>query len=204
MRKVDLKAEMKDLYKPSAKSPIEVDVPKLRCVQLEGAGDPSSSEQYKDAVAALFAISYGLKFQLKKSADVDYVVMPLEGLWWLPGSERFDPSRKSDLRWLALIVQPDEVTEELFKEVRDEAMCKKGNPAIEKATLGTLREGHAAQMLHIGPYDDEPRTIEKVHEVIADRGGSPVGKHHEIYLNDSSRTDPEKLKTVIRQPFKIA
>jgi hypothetical protein len=202
MSKVDRKAEMREIYKPSAGAPAEVDVPELRTVQISGAGDPNTSEEYKEAVAALYALSYALKFRLKKSTGVDYTVMPLEGLWWLPDSQRFEAGRKSDMQWTALIVQPDEVTHELFEEVRDEVMRKKkDNPAIARAQLGTLREGRAAQILHVGPWDDEPGTIEKVHNFIDERGGSLTGKHHEIYLSDPTRTAPEKLKTIIRQPF---
>jgi hypothetical protein len=198
--KIDFKREFKELYAPR-KTPAMVDVPELAFLMIDGSGDPNTSQDYRDAVEALFAVSYGLKFAIKRSPDgVDYGVMPLEGLWWVDDMSSFTTADKSDWHWTAMIMQPDEVTVDLFEETVDAAAARKSLPAAAKLRLERFREGRAAQVLYFGPYSDEGPTIERLHAFIADQGCERAGKHHEIYLNDARRTAPDRLKTVLRQP----
>lgn len=192
-----------DLYRPRPTEPELVDVPKMQFLMVDGRGDPNTSVEYRQAVEALFGTAYGLKFLLKKKGH-DFKVAPLEGLWWAPDLRSFEVGRKADWQWTAMIKQPDEVTPQDFASVRDELKRKKPSPAIEKLRLATFDEGPAAQIMHIGPYSAEGPTIARLHAFIRDRGYRFDGKkqkHHEIYLGDPRRAAPDKLKTVIRQPF---
>jgi hypothetical protein len=198
--KVDFKRVFKELYAPG-KTPAMVDVPELAFLMIDGAGDPNTAQDYKDAVEALYAVSYGLKFTIKRRGEgFDYGVMPLEGLWWVDDMSTFSVDDKASWQWTAMIMQPDEVTIELFEDAVDKAVARKPLPAASKLRLERFQEGRAAQVLHTGPYRDEGPTIERLHAFIADQGHVPAGKHHEIYLSDVRRTAPERLKTVIRQP----
>ena len=199
--KRDLKKELKALYSPPAAEVREVEVPRLRYLMVDGQGDPNTSPEYQEAVEALYALSYGLKFALKKQQGLDYTVMPLEGLWWTEKGT-FDVRRKGELKWTALIAQPEQVTEALFEQVRGEVRKKKPLPALDRVRLEEYAEGRCVQVLHVGPYSEEPATIDKLHRHAAEKGYTLVGRHHEIYLSDPRKTAPEKLKTVIRQPIK--
>lgn len=202
MKKIDHKKELKHLYRPSAKEVSVVDVPPMSFLMIGGQGDPNTSEAYKEAIGALYAVSYTLKFMVKKSeAEIDYKVMPLEGLWWMEDMSQFSVEDKGAWKWTAMIMQPDFVTMELVEAAKEQAQKKKGLAAISQITFEVFHEGRAAQIMHIGPYAEEAPTIKKLHEFIAARGGRRAGKHHEIYLSDPNRTVPEKLKTIIRQPF---
>jgi hypothetical protein len=178
-----------------------VDVPPMLFLAIDGTGDPNTAPAYKAAVEALFAVAYGLKFHYKKGApSFDYKVMPLEGLWWPPEGEDYSPERKDRLSWTMLIRQPDEVTGDRFEEVRRQVARKKELPALADLRLERLHEGRAAQIMHIGPFDDEGPTVEVLNAFIAAHGGTLHGKHHEIYLSDLTRTAPAKLKTILRHP----
>ena len=171
-------------------------------LMVDGQGDPNTSQAYQEAVGALYSVSYTLKFMVKKGEMmIDYKVMPLEGLWWTEDMSRFSMDEKEAWKWTAMIMQPDFVTAELVEAAKDQAQRKKGLVAISLTRFKVFREGRAAQIMHIGPYAEEAPTIEKLHEFIAAQGGTLSGKHHEIYLSDPNRTAPEKLKTIIRQPF---
>lgn len=199
--KLDLKKVHKALYGPSAANCSIVEVPPLNILCVEGAGDPNSSQEYSDAVSALFTVSWTLKFMLKQRPGLpDYSVMPLESLWWSEDDQRFDARDKSAWQWRALIVQPDFVTSEFVSDAVDKARGKKPLAALEILRLERFDEGTAAQIMHIGAWADEQPTIERLHAFIADRGYARVGRHHEIYLSDPARTAVDKLKTVIRQP----
>ena len=202
MKKIDHKKELKHLYGPSAKKVSVVDVPPMSFLMIDGQGDPNTSQAYQEAVSALYSVSYTLKFMIKKGEmAIDYKVMPLEGLWWTEDMSQFTMDDKGAWKWTAMIMQPDLVTAEMVEGAKDRAQKKKGLAAISLIRFEALHEGRAAQIMHVGPYAEEPPTIEKLHEFIAAQGGTPSGKHHEIYLSDPNRTAPEKLKTVIRQPF---
>lgn len=202
MKKIDHKKELKHLYGPPAKKVSVVDVRPMSFLMIDGQGDPNTSQAYQEAVGALYSVAYTLKFMVKKGEmAIDYKVMPLEGLWWTEDMSQFTMDDKGAWMWTAMIMQPDFVTAELVEAAKDQAQKKKGLAAIALIRSEVLHEGRAAQIMHIGPYAEEAPTIEKLHEFIAAQGSTLSGKHHEIYLSDPNRTAPEKLKTVVRQPF---
>lgn len=200
MGKVDLKKEFKQLYNPSVKEISVVDVPAMNFLFVDGEGAPASP-QYVEAVGALFSVAYTLKFMVKKTKGVDYGVMPLEGLWWMDDMTQFSADRKDEWKWTAMIMQPKYVTAEDFKAAVEQVRKKKNPPALPKVRFESFKEGPSAQILYVGPFSDEGPTILKIHAYIQNSGHSLSGKHHEIYLNDPSKTAPGKLKTIIRQPF---
>ncbi len=207
MRKLDLRKEYKELYNPPVKNVVRVAVPKFNFLMIDGMGNPNTAQAYQDALAALYAVAYTLKFAIKKSdAAIDYSVMPLEGVWWLDGVEHFSldelMARKDDWNWTMMIRQPDFITRVQVKQALKEIVKKKPLPALEKIRLENLREGACAQVMHVGPYAAEQPNIERLHRFILESGYRLRGKHHEIYLGDPRRTKPEKLKTVLRQPYK--
>jgi len=204
MSKIDFKKVLKHLYRPSAREVSVVEVPPMNFLMIDGAGDPNVSPAYQQAVEALFSLSYALKFRVKRSKGVDYVVMPLEGLWWTDDPAQFSMSNKAIWKWTAMIMQPEFVTAEMVTEALDELRKKKALPALEKVRFETYREGLAVQIMHIGPYAAEEPTIARLHSFIRENGYELNGKHHEIYLSDPRRTAPEKLKTILRQPVRKA
>ena len=202
MQKIDLKKELKHLYQPSAKEVVQVDVPTLRFLMIDGEGDPNTSQQYAQAVEALFTVSYTVKFMVKKGPSAtDYTVMPLEGLWWADDMSTFVANDKSKWKWTMMIMQPNFVEVEVLHAAIAEVKKKKALPAINELRIENFTEGLCAQVLHIGPFNEEGPTIQKVHAFISSRS-SLAGKHHEIYLSDIRRADPAKWKTIIRQPMK--
>jgi hypothetical protein len=200
MRKVDLRKELKHLYQPSPKEAVAVDVPGFRFLMVDGNGDPNSSVEYAQAVEALFTVSYTAKFMVKKAGEIDYAVMPLEGLWWADDMSAFVANDRSKWQWTMMIMQPEFVSNDVVESARREVERKKALPALAKLRLETFAEGPCAQVLHVGPFTEEGPTIERLHEFIDARTGRR-GKHHEIYLNDIRRADPKKWKTIIRQPM---
>lgn len=195
--------ERERLYKAARKEPALVQVPEIAYIMIDGHGDPNTSQEYKQAIEALYALSYGLKFALKKEEGVEYRVGPLEGLWWAEDMTAFTVDRKSDWRWTMMIAQPDAVTSEHVDRIRDDVARKKDLPALAKARLERYEEGLCAQILHVGPFSAEGPTIAALHAFIRAEGctfDTPACKHHEIYLSDVRRAAPEKWKTVIRQP----
>jgi hypothetical protein len=202
MQKIDYKKELKHLYKASAKKFVIIDVPQMNFLMIDGQGDPNTAQDYKDAVEALFSVSYTLKFQIKESElAVDYGVMPLEGLWWADDMAQFSADDKSDWKWTAMIMQPEHVNAELVQEAILQVERKKRLSTVSKLRFEALTEGQAAQILHIGPFSEEAPAIEALHQFIEEQGYQRAGKHHEIYLNDFRRTAPDRLKTIIRQPM---
>ncbi|PKP60189.1 MAG: hypothetical protein CVT88_03540 [Candidatus Altiarchaeales archaeon HGW-Altiarchaeales-1] len=204
MEKTDFKKELKDLYNSSAKEVVIVDVPQMNFLMIDGAGNPNTSQEFKDAIETLYAVSYTIKFMLKKENSVDYVVMPLEGLWWADDMASFglEGMDKDRWKWTLMIMQPEYVTKDIFGKALEEVKKKKNLPFLSKIRLENLHEGLSAQILYVGHYDAEHTTIEKIHAFIKEKGYKFSGKHHEIYLSDPRKTAPEKLKTIIRQPIK--
>jgi hypothetical protein len=202
MTKTDFKKELKHLFRSSARQFEVVEVPPMQYLVIDGHGDPNTAQEYKDAVEALFAVAYGLKFMSKKELDKDFVVPPLEGLWWAEDMETFTSQRdKSAWDWTMMIMQPEWITQEMFTAAIKQAERKKDLPALPKIRLEPYHEGLAVQILHIGSYDDEAPTIAKMHhEFMPANGYQLAGKHHEIYLSDPRKVPTEKLKTIIRQP----
>jgi hypothetical protein len=201
--KLDLKKELAPLYSPPSREVVEVDVPRLNFLMVDGQGDPNTSRAYADALEALYAVSYSLKFKVKKGAmTIDYGVMPLEGLWWADDLGDFRRGDRSAWKWTMMIVQPDFITGELVEDTLAEVHAKKDPVALPLVRFEALTEGRAAQIMHVGPFSEEGPTIERVHEFIDESGCDRSGKHHEIYLTDIRKAAPEKWKTVIRQPMR--
>ncbi len=201
MEKIDFKKELKHLYQASNKAVVEVDVPRMNYLMVDGQGDPNTSQAYADAIEALFAVAYTLKFMVKKGPLArDYGVMPLEGLWWADDMASFGSGDKSHWKWTAMIMQPPFITQDTVDNAVADVRKKKNPVALDKLRMQALAEGRCAQILHIGPFSEEGPTIAKVHQFIAARGALK-DKHHEIYLSDIRRCAPEKWKTIIRQPM---
>ena len=202
MEKIDFKKEHKSLYKPSTKKVEVVDVPEMNFLMIDGTGDPNTSQEFKDAVEALYGLSYSLKFMIKKGElAIDYGVMPLEGLWWADDMANFSVDDKSGWKWTIMMMQPEYITTSLFDEARDQLKKKKDPVALPKIRFESYSEGTSAQIMHIGPFSEEGPTVKKVHDFIEENKGKFTDKHHEIYLSDTRRADPAKWKTIIRQPF---
>jgi hypothetical protein len=206
MPTIDLRKQLKHLYQPSDKKFSIVDVPPLPFLMIDGAGNPNTSQDYRDALEALYGLSYTLKFGVKLGKygrkKVDYPVMALEGLWWMDDMREFSPDRKDEWKWTAMIMQPDIITPELVELARADLIKKKNPAAASKIRFESYHEGLSAQIMYFGPYADEGPTIQRLHDFIHESGHQLRGKHHEIYLSDPRRSAPEKLKTVIRQPMK--
>lgn len=202
MKKLDLKKELKALYKTSATEVCRVSVPAAKYLMIDGRGDPNTSAAYAAAVEALFAVSYTLKFAVKKGPlAIDYGVMPLEGLWWADDMAVFSTTSKADWRWTMMIRQPPFVTPDMAARALDDVRKKKNLAAVERVRFDRLEEGDCLQIMHVGPFSTEGPTVAKLHDAITAAGKVLRGKHHEIYLSDIRRAAPEKWRTIIRQPF---
>ncbi len=201
----DFKKEYRDLYMPKA-APMTIEVPEMRFLMIDGAGDPNGAE-YGEAVGALYALAYTVKMSKMGARQpdgyFDYVVPPLEGLWWCEG-DNFSLDRRDNWLWTAMIRQPDFVTEQVLEWAIAE--CKKKKPEVNpaKAYLTAFTEGLCVQMMHHGPYATEPETVETMRRYMEQNGlRDEIGaqrKHHEIYLSDPRKTEPDKLRTVLRHP----
>ncbi len=201
--KIDFKKELRDFYSASSRNAAVVDVPEFAFLMVDGSGDPNTSLEYRDAIGALYSLSYALKFAVKKGKEqIDFAVMPLEGLWWSEDMARFSMERKDKWLWTAMIMQPEYVTSGLFEETLEQVRKKKPSDSLSKVTFARFREGPCAQIMHLGPYAAEAPTIAKLHDFILEEHHVLAGKHHEIYLGNPEKSAPEKLKTIIRQPFK--
>ena len=203
--KVDFKKTLKELYAPKAGVFTIVNVPKTNYLMVDGEGNPNTATTYVEAIEVLYAVSYTLKFHSKIELKQDYVVPPMEGLWWSSDPNAFRTRSKDDWKWTMMVMVPEWLDKKDFdlavKKVHDK------NPAlhVERLRLESLDEGLSVQIMHIGSYDEERPTLLKLHdEWIPQNGFTESGKHHEIYLGDPRKTDPSKLKTVLRQPLKKA
>lgn len=199
--KVDLRRELKALYAPPKGKVVLVDVPAISFLMVDGAGDPNSAPAYREALEALYAVAYTLKFAMKASGR-DFAVGVLEGLWWADDQAVFLTGDRAAWRWTMMIAVPDFVTPEAVDAAKAKAAARKDLPAAARLRLESFHEGTAVQTLYLGPYSAEGPTIAGLHAHIEGLGKRLHGKHHEIYLSDPRRTAPEKLKTVIRQPFR--
>lgn len=199
MSKIDFKKELKHLYNPPQKFTV-VDVPPMNFLMGDGRGDPNTSPDFQAITDALYGMAYTIKFAVKSQQD--FVVPPLEGLWWMEDMTGFSPEAKDEWLWTLMIMQPDWVTAEVVEAAREEVGRKKDLPALPDLRFEPYHEGLAVQIMYVGPYADEGPTIQRMHEFTETEGYTPAGKHHEIYLSDPRRTPPEKFKTVIRQPIR--
>ncbi len=211
MKTLDLKKQLKHLYLPSAKAVEIVQVPRLQFAMIDGRIEkgqgPGDSQAFQGALQALYGISYTLKFTLKKRKKnpVDYPVMALEGLWWIEHGT-FDITKKDNWLFTLMILQPDVIDQALFEEGVAAVRQKRGDsPSLGQLRLAAFEEGLCVQVMHIGPYGDEPATVERMQSFARDGGYVDLvgrgGKHHEIYMGDPRRADPAKLKTVLRHPI---
>ncbi len=207
----DYKKEYKEFYLPP-KTPHIIEIPTMNFLAVRGSGDPNEEDgEYKKSIGLLYAVAFTIKMSKLGSHRLegyfDYVVPPLEGLWWMEGSQTIDYSRKEDFQWISLIRLPEFVTREAFDWAVSQAETKKkiDCSAVE---FRSYTDGLCVQCMHIGPYDDEPETIRAMQEYARSQGYVPDNgenrRHHEIYLSDARRCRPEKLKTVIRQPVRPA
>lgn len=199
--KIDPRLELDGLYAARGEAEI-VDVPDLAFLMIDGRGDPNTSKAYRDALEALFTVAYTAKFMVKREPDgINFKVMPLEGLWWSDDGSRADGGSKADWNWRMMIMQPQEVRPEIVAGALEGARARRALPALEEVRLEHFEEGPAAQVLYVGPYAGEGDAIAELHSFIEERGYTPRGRHHEIYLRDPRRTAPELLNTIIRQPI---
>jgi hypothetical protein len=209
VEKLDLRKTFKHLYQPSAKKVEVVEVPPFKFAMIDGQIEPGhapgTSPAFQQALEALYGISYTLKFmsKLRKDNPIDYTVMALEGLWWAEDGE-FYLARPEDWRWTAMMLQPDHISQDMFQEALAQLHKKKPSPALDKLRFETFDEGLCMQTMHIGPYAQEPATIEKMMVFARDQRYTLRGKHHEIYLGNPRRAAPSKLKTVLRLPIERA
>ena len=203
--KVDFKKTLKEFYQPSPNEVVLVDVPEMQFLMIDGMGSPGDSKEYQDALAALYPIAFKTKF-LSKAKGKDYVVLPLEGLWWADNMAEFTQGNRENWKWTMMIMQPDWITQEMINEAIKITEEKKPelSELLSNLRLERYLEGQAAQIMHIGPYSEEGPTVQKVHNFIQKEGGKFDGhsnKHHEIYLSDPRKANPATMKTIIRQPF---
>ncbi len=178
-----------------------VEVPPMRYLMVDGHGDPNTAPAYTEALEALYPVAYTLKFASKR-LDRDYVVPPLEGLWWARDMAAFTVARdKSAWDWTMMLMTPPWLTADDVAAARDAVAAKKPGVHSERVRTDVLDEGLCVQTLHVGSFDDEGPVLADLHDrFIPENGLVPIGRHHEIYLSDPRRTAPEKLRTVLRQP----
>ena len=202
--KIDFKKERKDLYNPTDKRPVLIDVPEFSFLMIDGEDSRPESPGFQQAINALFGVSYTVKMDLKKNGGTDYGVLPLEGLWWADDINDFTEYNKERWKWTLMIRQPDFISQEKILRAM-EILRKKGqHPFLEKIRYEKFREGLCGQIMHIGPFSEEHDNIIKIHKLIEESGGffdDDKFKHHEIYLSDFRRVNPVRMRTVIRQPF---
>lgn len=205
----DYKKEYREFYLPRKKPEI-VSVPPMKYLAVRGTGDPNVEDgDYKKSIGMLYAIAFTIKMSKRSGHQIegyfDYVVPPLEGFWWQEGVEGFDYTRKEDFHWISVIRLPDFVSKADFDWAVAEA-TKKKKQDYSAVEYMTVEEGLCVQMLHIGPYDDEPASVALMDAYIHEQGYendfSDARLHHEIYLSDARRVEPVRLKTVIRHPIK--
>lgn len=201
MEKLDFKKSV-DAYRARVGRFDVVDVPVLRYLMIDGHGDPNTPV-FEQATAALYPLAYRLKFASKSTLGRDYVVMPLEGLWWAPDMAAFTDARdKSRWDWTLMIMVPDWVDDDMVARAVEDVAAKAGGPGrLRDVRLQSLAEGRCVQTLHVGPFDAEAETLRRMHEeVIPGLGLRMTGRHHEIYLSDARRVAPDRLRTILRQP----
>ena len=205
----DYKKEYKEFYMPKTKPSI-VTIPGMNYIAVRGQGDPNMEDgEYKQSIGLLYGIAYTIKMSKKGDHRIegyfDFVVPPLEGFWWQDGVDGIDYANKENFKWISVIRLPEFVTKEDFEWAVEEA-TKKKKTDFSKAEFLTYDEGECVQCMHIGPYDDEPATVERMHAYMESLGYvldiTDRRHHHEIYLSDARKVAPEKRKTVIRHPIR--
>ena len=205
MSKIDFKKELKPLYRPSARQFEVVEVPEMQFLMVDGHGNPNTVPAYREAVETLYAVAYKIKFSSKKLLNRDYVVPPLEGLWWAEDMNSFTSNTRDKSQWdfTLMIMQPEWVTAAMFERAVAKVAEKEPPKLLDKVRFEWLDEGACVQTLHIGSFDDETEILDEMHsQFIPDNGYEMSGKHHEIYFSDFRKVAPEKLRTLLRQPVR--
>ena len=199
--KTDFKKSL-DAYQAKRDQFRIVEVPDAHYIMIDGHGDPNTSPAYAEAIGALYPVAYKLKFASKRDLGRDYVVMPLEGLWWAEDMESFTGSRdKSRWDWTMMIMTPDWIDRHMFDTAIQKVGVEDPPARLGDIRLEPLSEGRCVQTLHVGSFEDEAEVLARMHhEFISHNGLRMVGKHHEIYFSDPRKTAPEKLRTILRQP----
>ncbi len=205
----DFKKEFKEFYRPKT-SPSIINIPSMKFLAIEGKGNPNNPEgEYQKAIFTLYPIAYALRMSYKGEYKIEgffeYVVPPLEGLWWQEDIKGYDSTKKDDFSWISMIRLPDFIQAKDFDWAIDQVTNKKGIDC-SKVQFLQHEEGLVVQCMHIGPYDDEPRTVALMDQYTKEQGYvldlSDTRRHHEIYISDFRKTEPSKLKTIIRHPIK--
>jgi hypothetical protein len=205
MEKIDLRRELKHLYAPSAKKVEVVKVPKFNFVMVDGriepGASPSTSAAFHNAMEAVYGVAYTLKFmsKLRPKNPIDYGVMALEGLWWVD-SGQFEFGSPEPWNFTLMVLQPKHITQTMVRQAVQRVSEKHDSPALAGLRLAGFAEGLCIQIMHLGPYAEEPRTVERMKAFARENGYVARGKHHEIYLGDPRRAKPEKVRTILRQP----
>lgn len=203
MEKYDVNRARKDLYAPGSRDFSLIDVPAMRYLCVTGQGNPGTAAAYTGALEALCAVAFTVKFHSKNVLERDFVVAPLEGLWWADDMPAFIARDKDAWSWTMMISQPEWITALMVADAVAARGAKKALPGLHKLTLECIVEGVCVQILHHGSYDDEGPTLQRLHEEYMPQNRLQFnGHHHEIYLSDPRRMAPEKLKTILRQPVR--
>jgi hypothetical protein len=202
MKTLDLIKEYHQFYTQLKNTVSLIQVPNMNFLMIDGKGSPNNNPDYSDALSALYGVAYTLKFAVKKGPlQTDYKVMPLEGLWWAEDMSEFTLEDRGNWLWRMMIMVPDLVPPELVSQSIEDVRNKKNPPRLNEVRFESFEEGLSAQIFHIGPYGEAERpSVEKLHAYLKENGYARRGKHHEIYYNSPLRTEPSKLKTIIRQP----
>ena len=203
--KVDFKTSFDGYRAPRGRFRI-VDIPDMQYVMVDGHGDPNTDPAYADALSALYPVAYALKFLSKRELGRDYVVPPLEGLWWADDMDAFTVSRdKTRWDWTMMLMVPDWLDRASFRRAVEQAGARNGAARLEDVRLETLSEGRCVQTLHHGSFDDEGPVLERLHdEFLPENGLRPDGRHHEVYFSDARRVAPDRLRTLLRPPVRPA
>ena len=198
--KEDIKKEYKELFDATTKAPDIVTVPKFKSIMIDGIGNPRT-EEFKEKSEALHTFAKAVKKYYRENGLPDYMSSPLEGIWDTYDNGRFDVTRKENIKYTLMIVQPTAMENEIFDKIKNELVGKRHNPYIEDIYFDSYEEGESVQMLHVGPYDQEIETTTTIMEYVTIQRYKLNGMHHEIYLNDPQKVKPEKLKTIVRYPI---
>lgn len=200
IRKVDYKKVFKEFYNPP-KKPVILDIPVMNYLKIDGQGNPNTTEQFSEKTQLLYALSYSIRFAVKKTMNIAYTVMPLEGLWWAEDMSTFQTRDKGAWEWTLMIQQPEFVTAAMVEEGKTEVIRKKKLEQVNEVRFESYAPGTVVTMMHIGSYDDEAPNIQWMHKTAHEQGYELHGLHQEIYLSDPRKIAPEKMKTVLRQPI---
>ena len=202
MVKLDLKKKYRDLFNPPTRDFVEVHPPKMAFVKINGEGDPNTAAAYRVGIEWLYSVSYAMKFAAKSKLANDYVVPPLEALWWSDDPGTFVRREKDRWHWTIMIMAPEFVTNGLFDDAVAKTLLKRDDRP-SSLRFESFDEGRSLQIMHIGSYDDEGPKLQRLHhEIMPLLGVTFDGPHHEIYLSDPRKTATSKLKTILRQPIR--